>query len=335
MGRADSPHDKLVKEAFGSPKAMRGILTATVTAPILAALDLSSLTAVPGSFVDGQLAASYSDLLFRVLLKDRPALVYVLVEHKSQSDRWVVLQLLRYCVRIWERVLAEHPRVDHLPPILPIVVAHSPGGWTAPRSLGELIDPIATDLPDIARLTPHFEVLVDDLSLATDEQLQARAMGIFATVAAAFLRDARTPERVLPMLHRVSSLLAELWGAPDGRRALDVLLRYLSVVADADVEQVTHIIEGNLPEARELIMTIAEQLEQRGFMRGIERGIEKGIEKGRVVALRATVQKQLQLRFGRIDASAAAHIDAADADALDRYAERLLSAATIDEVFAE
>ena len=222
--------------AFGSPKAMRGILASVLPKAILAQLDLMTLTAMPGSFIDENFTASYTDLLFRVSLVGRPALIYVLVEHKSQNEHWVVFQLLRYCIRVWEKHLAENRHIDRLPPILPLIVAHDPSGWSAPRCFADLLDPIATQVPEVARLTPHFEVLVDDLSLATDEQLQARAMGLFATVAAAFLRDARTPERVLPMLHRLGTLLAELWHAPDGRRAMDVLLRYLSDVADADVD---------------------------------------------------------------------------------------------------
>ena len=41
------------------------------------------------------------------------------------------------------------------------------------------------------RLTPRFEFLLDDLSKATDEQLLSRVMGLFASIAAIFLRDAR------------------------------------------------------------------------------------------------------------------------------------------------
>jgi len=335
VARLDSPHDKLVKEAFGSTEAMRGLLSSILPEAIVSRLDLATLAPMPGSFIDEELASSYSDLLFSVFLASRPALVYVLIEHKSKSDRWVLLQLLRYGVRVWDRFLRDHPRAERLPPIVPIVVCHDPMGWSAPRCLSDLLDPAASEVPELARLTPHFEAVVDDLNLATDAQLSARAMGLFATLAAIFLRDARSPDRVVPMIDRVASLLGELFRAPDGPRAVAVLLRYLSLVADADVGQITQVIQRTVPEAEELIMTIAEQLEQRGLQQGLQQGRQEGLQQGLQEGRLAILRRLLELRFGKLDTELAARLDAADAQALDRFTERVLTAATIDKVFAE
>ncbi len=106
-----------------------------------------------------------------------------------------------------------------------------------------------------------------------------------------------------------------------------VLLRYLSLVADADVGQITQVIQRTVPEAEELIMTIAEQLEQRGFQQGHEEGIQQGRQ--------AVLRRLLELRFGKLDTELAARLDAADAQALDRFTERVLTAASIEKVFAE
>jgi hypothetical protein len=43
------------------------------------------------------------------------ALVSVLFEHKSSTDRWVSFQLLRYMVRIWERCRHENSKLERLP----------------------------------------------------------------------------------------------------------------------------------------------------------------------------------------------------------------------------
>lgn len=52
MARPDSPHDKLLGEAFSSVEAVRGLLNSALPAALLAKLDLSSLTSVPGTFID-------------------------------------------------------------------------------------------------------------------------------------------------------------------------------------------------------------------------------------------------------------------------------------------
>jgi len=327
LARPDSPHDKLFQEAFGSIEAMRGLLRSILPEAILSRLDLATLAPQPGSFVDEELARSYSDLLFSASLAGRPALVYVLIEHKSKSERWVLVQISRLRDRVWDRFVRDHPDAEHLPAIIPIVVCHDPKGWSAPRRFADLIDPSPSEVPELARLTPDFEPIVDDLNLATDEQLLARAMGLFATLVAIFLRDARTPGRVLPMLDRVASLLGELYRAPDGRRAVAMLLRYLSLVADDDEDDIARVIQPAVPEAEDLIMTMAERWEQRG----VQRGIQQGVQQGRLSMLR----KQLELRFGPLDAAVVARLEAGDEQLLDRCAERVLTATSIDEVFAE
>jgi len=100
-----------------------GALLRSVLPPSLVArLDFGTLKALPGTFIDAQMAGAESDLLFSVELSGRPVLVYVLVEHKSASDRWVTFQVLRYVVRIWERILATRATA------VGAATGHPPGG---------------------------------------------------------------------------------------------------------------------------------------------------------------------------------------------------------------
>ena len=62
--------------------------------------------------------------------------VYLLFEHKSQSDPMTCFQLLRYMVRIWEQRLRNG---QSLCPVFPLVVYHGQEAWSAPVSLEELI----------------------------------------------------------------------------------------------------------------------------------------------------------------------------------------------------
>ena len=178
-------------------------------------------------------------------------------------------------------------------------------------------------MPDLARLTPGFEFLLDDLNQATDEELLSRAMGLFAALAAIFMRDARHEGKAVATLRRVGSLLAELLRAPDGRRAVAILLRYLCAVTEADSAEVTEVVKDIHPEAEQIMATIAEQLR------------EQGREEGREQGQRATLLKQLRLRFQSVPEEALARIDAATSQQLDLWAERILTAETLDEVLAD
>jgi len=260
-----------------------------------------------------------------VELEGRPALVYVLVEHKSGTDRWVTFQVLRYVVRIWERVLAASPSPSALPPVIPLVVHHGEVPWAGPTRLVELVDLVVVELPELGRLVPDFAVLLDDLTVATDAELESRQLGLFATVAAVFLRDARDPVRVVPAVDRMAALYGSLRRAPDGARAVALLLRYLSLVAAVDPAEVTAVLERQLPEAKELVMNWVERWK--------EEGRRMGRQEGRMEGRLRTLRRQLELRFGPLDDSLLAQLEGADEEELDRYTERVLTAGTVGEVF--
>ncbi|NNM53819.1 MAG: hypothetical protein HKM05_03755 [Spirochaetales bacterium] len=57
------------------------------------------------------------------MVKGQPVSIYVLVEHNSYSDRWVLLQILRYMVQTWSADTKDNPVAPRVP-ILPILFYH-------------------------------------------------------------------------------------------------------------------------------------------------------------------------------------------------------------------
>ena len=136
------------------------------------------------------------------------------------------------------------------------------------------------------------------------------------------------------MLKRLGAMLAELWRAPNGRRAVTILMRYISLVADVSQDEVVAAVECCLPEAKELIMTMAERLRQEGLEKGLEQGLERGREEGMLGGRIRIVRRQLELRFGALDQAVVQRLESSDEAALERFAERLLTAHTVEEVLA-
>jgi hypothetical protein len=64
------PHDALFKAVFSEPANAAAEIAAALPRELVEALDLGSLEAVPGSFVDERLRQSHTDLLFRVRLRE-------------------------------------------------------------------------------------------------------------------------------------------------------------------------------------------------------------------------------------------------------------------------
>jgi hypothetical protein len=61
----------------------------------------------------------------------RQAFVYCLIEHKGRPAPRRS-QLLRYLVRVWERLDRAARHRGLLPPVLPMVVYHGKPKWTTP-----------------------------------------------------------------------------------------------------------------------------------------------------------------------------------------------------------
>ena len=76
-------------------------------------------------------------------------------------------------------------------------------------------------------------------------------------------------------------------------------------------------------------MTVAERLELRGETRGVQ--------KGEVLGRQAVIQRQLTKRFGQsiLDIQFQERLRKATPEQLDLWAEKLLDAKSVDEVFRD
>jgi flagellar biosynthesis/type III secretory pathway protein FliH len=111
---------------------------------------------------------------------------------------------------------------------------------------------------------------------------------------------------------------------PDGQRAILRLFSYLSRVApNVDPKDLTERIQRAIPERNDIVSTLAEKW------------LEQGEKKGRNEGRRETVRRLVELKFGVLDASAVAQLEAADDAALSRYIERVLTATSVGEVLGE
>lgn len=80
--------------------------------------------------------------------------------------------------------------------------------------------------------------------------------------------------------------------------------------------------------------TVADQLEEMFMEKGIERGMERGIEQGRKEGRRQLLLRQIRRRFGEPPQSVVERVNGADEEMLDTWADRVLTAKTLDEVLA-
>lgn len=331
------PHDLLVRHTFGHPERAEAELRAVLPAPIVSAVDWSSLRLEPGSVVDEALRETESDLLFSAKLRTGgEVLVYVLLEHQSTVDRWMAWRMLRYVQRQGERWRQEHPEATRLPVIVPLVMYHGAGEqWTAPTKVEELYA-----LPQEERelwrgLVPRFEYLLDDLTAQREEALRARAGPALVRLTWLMLHHGRT-EHLAERLPEWEALFLQVYTAPDGVENLGRVVRYLLSIGDKEARdaagQVLHSVM-TAQRAEELMKSYGDELIEQGLQRGLERGREEGREQGRTQERAESVLRILAARGVQVgDAARQKILTCTDAALLSCWFDRALTATTLSDV---
>ena len=316
-----TPHDALFKAAFSRLRHARGLLRQLLPAHLARQIDWSTLRLESGLAVgDDDLDEQRMDLVYSARVGRRRVVVYVLAEHQSTVDHWMVFRLLCYLVALWKAFRAQHTRARKLPPILPIVVHHSPTGWTAPVAFEELLDADAELLDALGPYVPRFRFLLDDLSAHSDAALRRRSqMTPGGRVAILSLKHGRAPVAV-----RIQVLSPDA-RAPSARDVLAVVLRYILETSGTEPATLRRLLARQVgrKEAEEMLTT-AERLRREGEAKGEARGRSEG--------KRDLLLLLLRQRFGRLPAAAVARIGKAAAVELDAWSGKVLTAASLDEV---
>ena len=271
------PHDKFFKEAFGRLDLSRGFFRHYLPLPLVDAVDWTTLQLEPGSFVDERLAGSASDLLFSARVRGAPVLLYFLFEHQSSRDPAMRFRLLGYMVRIWE-AWRKRAQPGRKPPcILPLVLHQGAGPWTvSTRFLDGLAVPEELRA-EVAPYQPDFEHILVDLSRVPLDQMQGNLL-LRLTLA---LMKAVAQEELGTWLERYGPALGELLAQPDRAGLARVLLKYaLSVDAKEPSTVEEFVVKLKDQTVKSDVMSIAEQLMQRGRQEGERRGAVLGRVQG-------------------------------------------------------
>lgn len=329
-----TPHDALIRGIFSSPENASGQLRAVLPPKLAERIDWDSLHLESGHFVEQDLTAQYSDLLYSATVEAHPVLLYLLYEHQSSGDGMMPLRSLRYMVAIWTRWLEDNKGAKAIPAIIPVVLSNAPDGWRWPVSMGELFA-IPEDLRSALQpYLPEFRFVLDDLMGRTDAELMARtatALGILGMLA---LRHARDDEGLAPCLLEWAKLVTAVFSAENGREALGKVVRYALLANQrTTIQDLESVLVPMLGEAaREVVMTEGERLIQQGELRGLEKGKAEGEAKGRA----ASVLAFLSARGMKVSEDQRKRIEScSDIPTLDRWIVRAATAPTIDEVLSD
>ncbi len=147
MKTTPTAHDALFKQFLTHPETARDFLEVHLPAALRQACDLNTLQLESGSFVEDDLRAYYSDVLYSLKAGQGDGYIYALIEHQSSPDKQMAFRLMRYAIAAMQRHLAAGN--EQLPLVIPILFYHGqvtpypyPMSWlqafSAPELAGQL-----------------------------------------------------------------------------------------------------------------------------------------------------------------------------------------------------
>ena len=342
MKEPHNPHDRFFHYVFSEKGNVRDFLLNSLPGKITRMLDLDSIEVIPKSFVDRNLAAHHADLLIRTKHHKAPLLIYILVEHKSYPYKWTVFQLLKYMVCIWEKLLSQNSSIEQLTPIIPLIFYHGQEQWSHPLDFSAYFNRRDEAAEVFVAYIPDFTPGLFNLQLLDEGEIRG---GIIYRAGLKALKYAAG--RISPHLRDILQSLSKLPSDERLKAFLSALFRYiLGAGKDTEAKDIDAELRSlGSGDAREVYMTIAERLIERGKLEGKREGIlegqrkgilegkREGILEGEILEKQDVLLRLLEKKFGAVDDVAKARIkDLRDRDRLDRAIDRLLDTESIDDV---
>ena len=270
---SNTPHNNSAKRFFTDLLLVREFLALNLPQALAKMLDLSTLQIIDGEFVDENHRSHQSDILYQVdTISGSPIILYILIEHKSNPDKWAVLQLLRYMLNKWEQDVGNG--ADQLIPIVPILFYHGQTEWGYPTNFQDYFPQ-----DEIWHLfLPTFEVILQDYS----EKAGAEIAGSFYLQS--FLRSFRAikaREIYEAFVELVNFMLSNLeLDDPRGLKTIDEIGYYWSEGTPRISPDEFEAVFKRFGRKGEMALeTFATKLRTEGRAEGERIGVEKMIIK--------------------------------------------------------
>ena len=326
-----------LKVLLENPGNVRDLLQ-LLAVPVVPRIDFAQMQVEPAQFVQRDFRHLESDVVLRAPLRvgvrGRPRwiTIYILIEHQSEPDRFMVFRVLEYVLQIYKRQLREMVQQPgsledfRFQPVLPVVLYSGTRAWDRLTRFAELLE--ADE--DLAGLAPEFLPLFLNVGQVSAAALEAEG-GAFGLLLR-LVQQRRLRRAVFERtLRQVVRALEEQLGEADRGRWLE-LLSYLSALIyyereKPEQEPMWRLVEDSVqedPHRREVFdmgKTMAQALMEEGEARGALR------------ARREMLLLQLREKFKRVPEGVVKRVESTEnAEQLETWIRAFARAKKLSDV---
>ncbi|MFA3780190.1 Rpn family recombination-promoting nuclease/putative transposase [Yersinia sp. 1652 StPb PI] len=256
MKTPPTPHDALFKNFVTKPQTAYDLLDIHLPPALRKICNLKTLRLESGSFIENDLRAYYSDVLYSLKMQGQDGYVYELIEHQSSPDKHMAFRLMRYAIAAMQSHLdAGH---DKLQLVIPILFYHGmvtpypyPMSWlqafSAPTLAGQLYG-------------GKFPLI--DVTVIPDDEIMTHKYIAVLELLQKHIRRRDLSKLLKPLVTLVSK------GYTTKDQLISVIHYILQNGDTPEPERFIRDLAHHLPQHKEELMTIAQKLEQKGEAKG-------------------------------------------------------------------
>ena len=291
MSSIHNPHDILAKRFLTNVPTAVDFLKSHLPAEIKTLCDFTTIEIKPTSYIEEDMRAHMSDILYSLKIDGKPGFIYVLLEAQSTPLKLMPLRYLRYQTSIWKHYAESHPNKG-LPVIFPVLF-YTGKEPTYPYSL-DFID--CFEDPELAKSVFHQPIKLIDLTVMPDSEIKAHGQAALLEIVQKHIYD----RDLFNLAYDVIAILQELQKQKQeiNRDLYADMLKY--VVSEGDSQDVKGffniLIEGST-QHRETVMTIAERLREEGFQNGMHKGSLEGAHQAKLAVAQNLLSQNIDFEI--------------------------------------
>ncbi len=341
-------HDSSYRLLFSHPRMVEDLIHGFFPEPWVDEIDFRTLEKMGEGYVSDRLEARWEDVVWKVSWRGQELHLCLLIEFQSTIDPYMAVRWMVYLGLFYEDLIRrlkdkdasssellvpppaatspeeDSPRYPLLPPVIPIMVYNGKPEWWPPPELGKLILPPP---PGLEAFVPQVRFFALDEGRVPEDRLRALGKNLVASLIR--LETSATPEELAAELGPLDDWLVP---HPELRRGFVAWLRAALVRKGIFGIEVPVEVD-DLGELRAMLTENMLEWGEKQKQQGWDEGWGEGQAEGRVAGEAAVVMRLAERKFGRLDAGTRRRIETADADEILRWADRILTARRLPDIF--
>ncbi|MEO5333168.1 MAG: Rpn family recombination-promoting nuclease/putative transposase [Magnetococcus sp. YQC-5] len=315
-------HDLGYAKLFSHTRMMRDLITGFIHEEWVSGLDFSTMEKVNPIYVTDDFRKRINDLVWKIRWQKshRWLFIYLILEPQSTVDVMMAIRNPLYTMLLYQDLYHSGTIMEgqKFPPVVPIVLYNGTPRWTAALDVAELIE---ESPPGLEAYRPHMRYLLVD-----EHRYQEGELKSMQNVVAALFRLEKT--RTLDDVRQVIQELLVWLKGPEYQELRRSFAKWLSRILLPRLSKKNVTVPESIPEMNDLeeVHTmLAETVE--GWTREWTRDGERK-EAAKIIL------RQLTRRFGDLSPEVHERLKRADIDALELWADRILDARFLEDIFA-